>query len=29
MIYGTAMVLVQWNSSAGIDPIKRCIARSA
>lgn len=28
MLYGTAMVLVQWNSSVGIDPIKRCIARS-
>jgi len=28
MIYGTAMVLVQWNSSDAIDPIKRCISRS-
>ncbi|CAO3674193.1 unnamed protein product [Umbelopsis vinacea] len=28
MIYGTAMVLIQWNSSDAVDPIKRCISRS-
>jgi proton-coupled amino acid transporter len=28
MMYGTAMVLIQWNSSDAVDPIKRCISRS-
>lgn len=28
MIYGTAMVIGQWNSSDVVDPIKRCISRS-